>query len=150
MKLINGVYYYSPWESAVMHFKALKNKQGIPASHRLAELLASEIHVTLAVLEDETLEWDYKLVRLINVKDFKRASDLLDMLIAHLKRNTSTPSMLRAAHHLRGAWSEMKYAQSAVLHKPKQLKVNKLQSTRDRILDSVSSLLGDLRAMDVV
>lgn len=65
------------------------------------------MHVTLAILEDDTLEWDYKLNRLIKPKDFKQASQLIvvDCRVHH-------PTTLQAAHRLRGAWSELSYVHS--------------------------------------
>ena len=71
MKLIRGVYVHSPWETVISHLKALKGVQGLSMQQRLAELYASLVNVTLAILGEKTLEWDYKLKKLITPKDFK-------------------------------------------------------------------------------
>ncbi len=142
MKLIDGVYHYAAWESAVLYFKSLKTKQKIGTIERLGELLASEIHVTLAILEEDTLDWEYKLKRLITNKDVKQGSQLIDMVIEHLQHTSAAATTMQAAHRLRGAWAELRYVQSAMLrngkHHPKEYV---LQGIRSRVLDNVALLL---------
>jgi hypothetical protein len=150
MRLINGVYVYASWESWIAYFKAKQHDAKQPTGQRLGQLLANEIHVTLAILDDDTLEWDYKLKRLIKPKDFKQAKQLLDMLVAHLQRNSPSSCAIQAACHLRGAWSEMSYAHSVALRDSRPPNEHALRGTKGRILDNVALLLGELRAIDAV
>jgi mRNA-degrading endonuclease YafQ of YafQ-DinJ toxin-antitoxin module len=99
------------------------------------------MHVLLSILEDDTLAWDYKLNRLIKPKDFKQATQLIDMLIAQLHH----PTTLQAAHRLRGSWSELSYVHSKALRDLKQPKESILTSLRSRIFDNVSLLLEGIK-----
>jgi hypothetical protein len=146
MKLINGVYHYAAWESEILYFKTLKTKKS-GAGLRLGELLATEIYVTLAILEEETLDWEYKLKHLITRKDLKQGSRLIEMLIEHLRRPSSTfdAATVRAAHQLRGAWSELGYVQSRMLRNDKHIKECVMHAVRSRVMDSVAALLQGIK-----
>lgn len=152
MKLINGVFVYASWESWINYYKSLNENHRVPTEQRLAKLLASALHVTLSILEEETLEWDYKLKCLIKQKDFKQANETLDMLIALLQRKSSTSDALRAANHLRGAWCEMKHLHSRATSGADSRMPNAslLRGTTTRILDNVALLLGELRVNENV
>ena len=146
MKLIRGVFVSSPWETGITYFISLKEKHGLSTRERLAEMYASQVYVTLAIFEDETLDWVYKLKRLIDPKDFKSGNGLLDMLIAQLN---NTVESLQAALRLRGAWCELEHVQKALLRNPnKPLDLFKVQCVVARVLENVTSLLSSLRAYE--
>lgn len=144
MKLVNGVFVHSAWETAISHFTSQHNRSGLTTQHRIAELYANQVHVTLAVLDDDTLEWDYKLKRLLNPKDFKIANGLLDMLIAQLGLYSET---LQAALRLRGAWCELEHVQrNLLLGSKKPINMFKVQCARARVISNVTLLLSSIHA----
>ncbi len=146
MKLIKGVWHCAAWESSVLYFKSLKSRPNVGIRQRLGECLASEIHVNLALLEEETLEWDYKLKRLITRKDMKQASQLIDMLIEHLTQTPASATILQVAHRLRGTWSHLTHVQSTMLRNDKkQPEEHVLQGIRLKILNDVAVLLEGIK-----
>ena len=125
-----------------MFFESLKSKTYVPVAQRLGQLLSSEMHVTLAILVDDTLDWDYKFKRLIKPKDIKQASQLIDMLIVQLRQ----PTTLQTAHRLRGTWSELSYVHNKALRDLKLPKEYMLTSLRSRVLDNMALLLEGIKS----
>lgn len=116
----------------------------VSSSMKLAKLLANAMYVPVAVLADDTLDWTYKLTRLIQPKEFKQCSILLDILITNLQDHPALSQALQQACQLRGWWCNMANAQRKTLL-GQQIKPYALAGTRSRILDDLTSMFNSVR-----
>jgi hypothetical protein len=154
MRLVNGIWTYASWESYIIHYKTLQLSSNAPAGQRLAKRLANEIEVTLALLDESTLEWDYKCT-LIKPKEFQQLAMLMDMLVSHLEKQVPSSALLQAALHLRGAWRCMEFRLRGAwrcMEHQRQIKKDKhkryeqqMERTKNEILKYIELMLSELR-----
>jgi len=145
MNVRNGTIYEAAWETSVtyfLHFNAADRK--VSSSMKMAKMLASTMHVPVAVLADDTLDWMYKLTRLITPKEFKQCGSLLDMFITNLQDHPALSEALQQAYYLRGAWCNLAYMQRQMIY-GQELNPQALHVTRSRILDHLTAMLNSVR-----
>lgn len=145
MFIRDGVIYHAPWETSIAYFTQLSTAdRKVSSSMKLAKMFASAMHVPIAVLADDTLDWSYKLTRLITLKEIKQCSALLDMLITNLQDHPALSVALQQAYYLRGAWCQMVNAHRLASN-GQHVKPYTLSATRARILDHIASMLDNVR-----
>jgi len=151
MKLINGVQVAAPWETAVAYFNKPDGTTAaqIPDSIlRLTNLLIDSARVTLAIIDDDTLECDYKFKRLIKPKELKHTFEIIRMLENELKDRTHLDKSSEAALRLFVSWQtlvKMQYLELNREHTKLGIRRNNLQGKSKDVLDNFTSLLTALR-----
>ena len=151
MKLINGVQVAAPWETAVAYFNKPDGTTAaqIPDSIlRLTNLLIDSARVTLAIIDDDTLECDYKFKRLIKPKELKHIFEIIRMLENELKHKTHLDKSSEAALRLFVSWQtlvKMQYLELNREHTKLGIRRNNLQGKSKDVLDNFTSLLTALR-----
>jgi hypothetical protein len=152
MKVVNGVVQHDSWESAIAFFSqpnAAKPSQSSTHAFYLAKQLADSIHVTLAILADNTLDCDYKLGRLITPKELKHSKQILDMLVTELcKTLPPTSNTLVSAQCLQGALAHLTSIQRIVILKTRTRRADRtftLHGIKHNILNNITTVLNAIR-----
>ena len=151
MKLINGVQVSAPWKTAVAYFNQPNGTTAaqIPDSIlRFTNLLIDTGRVTLAIIDDNTLECDYKFKRLIKPKELKHTFEIIRMLRNDLKDRPHLHMSSEAALRLFISWQTLVKLQYLELNREQtkpSIRQNNLQGKSKNVLDDFKSLLTALR-----
>ena len=148
MKLINGIQVYASWESWVYNFKSLEIKHGTSLWQRLGKLIANAIHVIASILDENTLDWDYKM-RLIKSRDFRHVESVIESAVSQLKRTPSAANALDAAQQMLNSWTLLKHVHTRISTKSGAMDESRLEAMKTRILGNIELLLFELRKLDV-
>ena len=147
MKLVNGVQVSTPWETAVAYFSQPNGTTAAKIPHsilRLTNLLIDSARVTLAIIDEDTLECDYKFKRLIKPKELKHTFEIIRMLQNDLRNRPHLDKSSEAALRLFISWQslvKLQYLELNRVHTSPSIRLNNLQGKSKDVLEDFTSLL---------